>query len=241
MKTADSSSGPSPISPACGTEALLGNERRANRKWKFAPGFTSAELLVVIFIVAILAVLFLSTTADTPAKAYRANCMNNLKQIGLVYRIWEEDYGDLYPARYFTNADGSTKLTNAFRTFQIMSNELNNPKILYCPADKERSSAADFGSKLTDLQISYFVALDAGDTFPAMWLSGDRNLVTNGAEVRPGVVTIRNTDTVTWSSKIHNGAGNIGLADGSVQQTSSANVQNLLKYSGTNLTRLAIP
>ena len=59
--------------------------------------FTLIELLVVIAIIAILAAMLLPALAAAKRKAQRINCVNNLKEVGLAFRIWEGDNGDKYP------------------------------------------------------------------------------------------------------------------------------------------------
>ena len=136
--------------------------------------------------------------------------------------------------------------TNMFRHFAVMSNEINNPRILICPAD-DRQPAQNF-TTMANTNLSYFAGLDADETMPAMFLAGDRNLVTNGVPAKAGLVVFTAADTLGWSQTIHMGAGNVGLADGSVQQTGSASLQQLLRSAGTILkfnsvptTRLAVP
>ena len=122
----------------------------------------------------------------------------------------------------------------ASRYYQMMSNSLANPKVLICPADV-RKPARDIVSGLSNSNLSYFVGLDARDTNPQTFLSGDRNL-TNGP-LPPNRILVLNTNSpVGWTRDLHRYQGNIGLADGSVQQFSSFRL-SAAPYNN----RLAIP
>lgn len=96
-------------------------------------------------------------------KAQQINCINNLKQIGLAFRIWAGDNNGQFPFNVSTNAGGTMELCrlgedgfdlSAAIHFQVMSNELNTPKILVCPDDKTRKPLLVFGQVQSE-NVSY--------------------------------------------------------------------------------------
>jgi len=160
--------------------------------------FTLIELLVVIAIIAILAAMLLPVLAAAKRRAQRINCVSNLKQINLSFRIWEGDNNNQYPMAVSTSAGGAleTTMSNFHTTyppagitniFCVMSNELSTPKILICPSDVIHSQPATNFQELA-LQpppsggaggtnsISYFVNGDANEGYPQMIMTGDRNI-----------------------------------------------------------------
>jgi hypothetical protein len=140
------------------------------------------------------------------------------------------------------SATGTLELATSpqvFRHFAIMSNELNNPKILVCPADSKRKAARDF-ARLSNTNLSYFIGLDADESDPQRLLSGDRNII--GGTLSNGFLRLLATNSVVgWTRELHNNVGNVGLSDGSVQQMTSAKLSDQLHAQSIPIVRLAVP
>ena len=149
---------------------------------------TLIELMMVVAALVIMAIMFMPAMVGNKARPERINCANNLKQVGISYRLWAGDNGGKSPMQVpATNGGPSQQLaisdgTGAaytFQIFQVMSNELGTPKITICPADRDRSAATDFGADFSaraNTVVSYFVVKDADESNPEMYLAGDRNL-----------------------------------------------------------------
>ena len=207
-------------------------------------GFTLKELVVVIAVMVVVTLLALPSFRSAKVKAQRVACFSHLLQIGLAHRLWSGDFGGtncLNPPQVSTNAGGALEPAvqgQVWRVFQLMSNELNTPKILACPTDTRRR-AASF-SVLSNTNLSYFISLDANENHPHSLLSGDRNLEVAGQPLPAGAVTLT-TNHVGWTDAQHQGCGNVGLADGSGRQLSNAGLRVYLVEEGLATNRLVIP
>lgn len=221
-----------------------------------ARGFSLIELLVVVAIISILAAILLPALSRAKARSARISCVCNLKQVGVAFRTWALDHNDQYPMQVSVTNGGTMELMGSqtvFADFAVMSNELSTPKILFCPSDQDRSRtmATDFvampGSSakpvpfVSDTNLSYFVGVDATDTLPQMFLSGDDNIAIGGVRMRNRVVSFGNDAAISWTRERHVNQGNIALADGSVQQFSAARLQDAIAYTGVATNRLAMP
>ena len=207
-------------------------------KTRLNKAFTLIELLVVIAIIAILAGLLLPALARAKAKAARINCVSNLKQLGLGWRIYSGDHDEKFPWNVAitdgTAPAGAQPINDKFslENFRICSNEFNTPKICVCNSDvgKTKATVWDFnafgnqgpaagGAASDNLNhVSYFTGVYATEVDPQQLLAGDRNIK---GKKDWQTADVGNNDA-GWDTSMHNTAGNIGLADGSTQQVSEA-------------------
>ena len=195
------------------------------------------ELLIVLLTLALIFLGLILPTLSGSGKATRITCISHLKQVGLALRMWSGDHGGKFPMAVSTNQGGSLEFTgpsDVWRHFQVISNELNSPKVLSCPSDKKRKEHRDFAS-LNNQHLSYFIGLDASEYLSNMLLTGDRNLTTNG-RVMSGILTLTSDSPLAWTKDIHaKGLGaNIGLADGSARQVDIRGLCELITL-GTNV------
>jgi len=220
-------------------------------------GFTLIEFMFVVVAVAVLVALFLPAMTRRPHRHPRINCINNLKQVGLSFRQWALDNNDKFPMQVSVTNGGTMELVesgNVYVHFQVMSNELNTPKILFCSQESnpKRQPATTFASAIpagtpgqvpftNDNNVSYFVGVDAVDTSPQMFLAGDDNLTVRGVRVKRGLHSFWTNTPVAWTKERHVNQGNIGLADGSVQALNNQTLLRTFQSTGVITNRLASP
>ena len=206
---------------------------------------TLFEVGVIVAIVMILfAVIFPAIIPrNRISHAPGISCMNNLKQVGLAYKLWAGDNNDIYPMGVSVTNGGSMEMVangNVLATFLVMSNELFTPKILFCPADTRRFAANNFGV-LANSNLSYFVSADmTNDANPQMIVTGDSDWMLGGKLLKPGLASLWTNDPVAWGIR-HPKSEHLGMADGSVQNVTTANLRNQLKQTSFVTNRFALP
>ncbi len=105
------------------------------RGWRSRLAFTLIELLVVIAIIAILAAMLLPALAKAKAKAQLANCLSNLKQLGLTSTMYLSDNTDRFP--YSGRSWPQMPFVDLLKLYDPYIST-NNRGFFRCPADRGR-------------------------------------------------------------------------------------------------------
>jgi prepilin-type N-terminal cleavage/methylation domain-containing protein/prepilin-type processing-associated H-X9-DG protein len=200
-------------------------QAHTNRTRRNRTGFTLIELLVVIAIIAILAAILFPVFARARENARRTSCLNNLKQIGLAFMQYTQDYDEMYPMIGYNTGDtvrypdGNTGNNNwIVRVYPYV----NSTQIFNCPSNSDTpwaggtnaASVVSYGAnaRLVNVPLSLAAVEKPAETLLLADSDGQLPYGVFDYYFAPPYYT--GTSATRWMDDRHLEGANIAFADG---------------------------
>lgn len=111
-------------------------------------GFTLIELLVVIAIIAILASILFPVFAQAKEASKRITCASNMRQLGVAWTMYANDYDDTIVPAWFGGATSTTDGVSGPWAVQFNRGYVKSPKFLICPSFRDGTGTASIHTGL---------------------------------------------------------------------------------------------
>ncbi|NLO06588.1 MAG: prepilin-type N-terminal cleavage/methylation domain-containing protein [candidate division WS1 bacterium] len=171
-------------------------------------GFTLIELLVVIAIIAILAAILFPVFARAREKARQTSCLSNMKQMGLAFQMYGQDYDERAPLLHYAPVE--------CRWYNTLMPYIKNDQVFLCPSDPSMVRGYDM-----PLQWIQFVSGYTHGGIPFAKIQHPAGLMVFGEIDRlaepPGTGTFDaggNWGRGRWAPERHNDGMNCTFVDG---------------------------
>lgn len=159
-------------------------------------GFTLIELLVVIAIIAILAAILFPVFQKVRENARRASCQSNMKQLGLAFIQYNNDFDELFPPSIDVVANPTQSWPNMIYPF------MKSHAVFICPDDSNTDS---IGAGV-DFPVSYAYNMEIGpysNNFPYAPISLAKYAAPSNTVLaaEAGAQPVNNTASSTWTTR----------------------------------------
>jgi prepilin-type N-terminal cleavage/methylation domain-containing protein/prepilin-type processing-associated H-X9-DG protein len=215
-------------------------------------GFTLIELLVVIAIIAILAAILFPVFARAREKARQTSCLSNVKQLGLGFHMYIQDYDERFPTYFW--GEGNSGIPNSCTWWGGIYPYVKNTELYVCPSSpinwhntwsvwinfnpnfsenpltpinygyNELIGNTGGGCKLANLRYPAEICV-LGDC-TSTWIGGYWGLPWPERALLTRMAYARGGGT-TDDNTVHNGGSNVGLADGHAKWYAANNCRSI--------------
>lgn len=176
------------LGPLLGIPAIICGHIAHNRARREPQTYGGRDMAIAGFVLGYVSLVYilllpsmlLPALARAKIRAQQINCTNNMKQIGLAFKVWAIDHNDQFPFNVSTNAGGTKELCqltadgtdkNGYLHLLVLSNELSTTKILVCPADTRQIAANWQGLQLANVSYQVYSGENVTDTNPQQVLA----------------------------------------------------------------------
>ena len=155
----------------------MNKQQKAARTAK--TGFTLIELLVVIAIIALLAAILFPVFARARENARRSSCQSNLKQIGLGFAQYTQDYDEKQP---YAILGGNNAAGRPLQWPDAIQPYVKSAQIFVCPSAVIKARPSDYN------QMNYEVGFNDNGTSRSIGSYAANALYSTDPTVYPGIV-----------------------------------------------------
>jgi prepilin-type N-terminal cleavage/methylation domain-containing protein/prepilin-type processing-associated H-X9-DG protein len=197
-------------------------------------GFTLIELLVVIAIIAILAAILFPVFANAKSRSQQVACLNNIKQLGLAFLLYTEDWDGGFPRDgAIGTSDGWVSCPGGHYMVDIRAGSLwpytKDMKVYKCPVDWKKSTVQMTYSMNSEIGRPGYTLDSAPLTTGQIRKPADCILLVeeddksalgiglNDGTFVPFAAATRAAGQLDWPAQRHSDGGNYVFVDGHVK------------------------